>query len=430
MMKYNDFFELIDNGGNQPIAALFMTYGFDAELFEHHILPSFLGIVDDPNESELRYRYQIALKLKEVPVAVISDAKQYNGGRTFLYDNITVSTETFHPKCYILLFNKFMRVIISSGNLTKSGLCYNAELLWYEDIYLNKNNSLSRELLYIISFMEDRYNLSNIEAIKEIKSFLIKSIYVEGYPKITATCFNENIFSKVLQEIKEMKAKCKTLTIMSPFFENDREKAFDGSLIMSFLKRIKSEYPILKINICFPAIYNKEQDKYLVSVPENIFKELLNTYKDISLYAIPREWDREDNEETIVRTYHAKLIYAELENVYNLYLSGSVNFTNNAMMSNLNNLRNIEVGVINYSKTKLILPQCTKIPYNKLLVVEKNEPENIINCFVDSAVFDGTDLTIQINVNKAVVHYEINYNDHNIKTVNDVVNQVLLRIFH
>ena len=59
MIKYTDFFELIDNGGNLPIAALFMTYGFDAELFEHHILPSFLGIVDNPRENELRFRKRI-----------------------------------------------------------------------------------------------------------------------------------------------------------------------------------------------------------------------------------------------------------------------------------------------------------------------------------------------------------------------------------
>ena len=114
MIKYTDFFELIDNGGNLPIAALFMTYGFDAELFEHHILPSFLGIVDNPRENELRFRNQIALKLKEIPVGVISDAKQFNGGRTFLYDHITVQSETFHPKCYMLLFKEYLRVIMQN----------------------------------------------------------------------------------------------------------------------------------------------------------------------------------------------------------------------------------------------------------------------------------------------------------------------------
>ena len=265
--------------------------------------------------------------------------------------------------------------------------------------------------------------------IKEIKSLLMKSNYTEGYPKITATCFNENIFTKVLQEIKEKKSRCKTVTIMSPFYENDREKAFDSSLIMSFLNLIRLEYPKSKINVCFPAVYDKEQDKFLVSVPENVFKELLNTFKDIGFYTIPREWNREDNEEPIVRTFHAKLIYAELENGYNLYLSGSVNFTNNAMMSNLNYLRNMEVGVINYSKAKLILPQCTKIPYSKLLIVEKNEHENIISCFVDIAIFDGTNLTIHINMSKAVVPFEIYYNDRNIKIVNNVESQIVIKNF-
>ena len=152
MIKYTDFFDLIDNGGNKPIAAVFMTYGFDAGLFEHHILPAFLGIVDDPNENELRFRNQIALRLKEVPVLVMSDANQFNGGRTFLYDHIVVDTETFHPKCYLLLYKEFLRVIISSANITKSGLCYNAELVWHYDIYLDKESTLSNDIYEILSF--------------------------------------------------------------------------------------------------------------------------------------------------------------------------------------------------------------------------------------------------------------------------------------
>lgn len=427
MMIYNDFFDLIDSSGNQPIAALFMTYGFDAELFEHHVLPTFLGIVDDPNENELRYRYQIALKLKEVPVAVISDAKQYNGGRTFLYDNIAVTTEVFHPKFYILLFKDFMRVIISSGNLTKSGLCYNAELLWYEDIYLNESNTLSREIIDIVSFMEERYNLSNIDAIKEIKKYLLGSLYNEGYPKIISTCFEQSIFSNVIHEIKGVKSNCKALTIMSPFFENDREKALDRSLIMSFVNQIKGEYPKIKINLYFPAVYDKDSDKYLVNVPENIFKELIGKYSDIGFYAIPKEW--EQNGELVLRIFHAKLIYAEFANGYSLYLSGSVNFTNNAMMSNSTNLRNTEIGVINYTKNKLVLPQCAKVPYNKLLVLEKKELDDIITCFIDSAIYNGTDLIIYINKSKAVIPFEINYNNRKIRTVHEKVEQVIIERF-
>jgi hypothetical protein len=111
VFKYTDFFELINTEQETPVAALFMTYGFDAELFEKHILPNFLGVIGNVDENELRFRNQVALKLKEVPVTVLSDAKQYHGGRTFLYDHLTISDHTFHPKCYLLLYETYLRVI-------------------------------------------------------------------------------------------------------------------------------------------------------------------------------------------------------------------------------------------------------------------------------------------------------------------------------
>ena len=408
MIKYTDFFELIDNGGNLPIAGLFMTYGFDAELFEHHILPSFLGIVDDPSENEPRFRSQIAIKLKEIPVCVISDAKQFNGGRTFLYDHITVQSETFHPKCYMLLFKEYLRVIISSGNITKSGLCYNAELVWYEDVYLDKSNSISKELQHILRFMEGRYGIENIPTLQVIREYLNRCEFNEEYPKIISTCSNESVFTKVINALKNCNGNCKAITIISPFFENDREKEMESSLLMSFFKEIKTIYPKAKINICFPA--NEQGDKYIVNAPIGIFNEVTKKYKDISLFVVSREWEREDDD-PIPRTLHAKLIYAELDNGYNLYLSGSVNFTNNAMTSSISNLRNIEIGVLNYTKQKLILPNILKVSPRKLEFIGQEDTIKHPICFIDKAEYDGIDLKILFNTNKMVVPCNIYYNE-------------------
>lgn len=422
MMKYTDFFDLIDNGGNQPIAALFMTYGFDAVLFEEHILPAFLEIVDDPNENELRFRNQIALKLKKVPVAVISDAKQFNGGRTFLYDHIIVDSETFHPKCYMLLFKDCLRAIISSGNITKSGLCYNAELIWYENLYLDKANSISKTLQDILIFMGERYRLDSIVAAQEIKKYLEKCLFADGYPKVISTCLGQTVFSRIQEELKACQGSCKAITIMSPFFENDREQAMESTLLISFFDELKVIYSEAKIKICFPANYNKQDDKYIVNAPLGIFKELTRKYKNIGLFIVPREWERE-NDDSVPRTLHGKLIYAEFDNGYNLYLSGSVNFTNNAMRSNLKHLRNIEIGVLNYTKSKLLIPNCTKVSIDKLIMMEQTEAPPKPTCFVDSAVYNGVDLCIQFNPKKMVVPCQIIYNSHSLAIISEVTEE-------
>lgn len=426
MIKYTDFFELIDNGGNLPIAALFMTYGFDAELFEHHILPSFLGIVDNPRENELRFRNQIALKLKEIPVGVISDAKQFNGGRTFLYDHITVQSETFHPKCYMLLFKEYLRVIISSGNITKSGLCYNAELVWYEDIYLYKSNSISAELQYILSFMKERYSLYNMPALQVISEYLDKCEFIKAYPNIISTCSDETVFTKVISELKNCKGNCKNIIIISPFFENDREKEMESTLLMSFINSIKTIYPKTKINISFPA---KEQgDKYIVNAPIGIFNEVTKKYKDINLFVVPREWIRE-GADPIPRTLHAKLIYAQFDNGYNLYLSGSVNFTNNAMNSSKSNLRNIEIGVLNYTKQKLILPNIIKVSMSQLKFIGQEETIKQPTCFIDKAEYNGTDLKILFNFNKVIVPCKIYYNDRLLLSIDNKIEEKIINNF-
>ena len=411
MIKYTDFFDLVDNGGNKPIAAVFMTYGFDARLFEHHILPSFLGIVDDPNENELRFRNQIALRLKEVPIAVISDANQFNGGRTFLYDHIVVDTETFHPKCYLLLYKEFLRVIISSANITKSGLCYNAELVSHYDIYLEEESTLSNDINDILSFLKQKYNLKEILAIEEIMKYLKLITNLIGFPKVISTCAKESVFTRIINEIKKCKGKCKAITIMSPFFENDREKAMEGSLLVSFFNELIKNYPDIKIKICFPGSFNELEKKYMVNAPVGIFQELDNKFKNISFFVVPKEWERED-EEAAPRTLHGKLIMSEFDNGYNLYLTGSVNFTNNAMRSKISSLKNVEVGVLNYTKSKLTIPDCTKVLVSKLKIIEKEIEENKNPYFVESAVLDGVNLTIKFKEDQMILPFEIKYNNY------------------
>ncbi len=421
MIKYTDIFELLDSGGNLPLAALFMTYGFDPELFEQHILPAFLGIEADPNENELKFRNQIALKLKEIPVGVISDAKQFNGGRTFLYDHVVVNSETFHPKCFMLLFKDFLRVIIASGNITKSGFCYNAELIWHGDLYLDGSNSISEELNHILMFMNVTYGLDKLIAVQEIMKFLGKCSFTNGFPKVLSTCAKQSVFSRILEELKNCRGKCKAITVLSPFYENDREQELESTLLMSFIDEVKLQYPNVKMKICFPA--NKQGEQYMVNAPVGIFGEITKKYKDdIGLFVVTKEWEREDGE-PIPRTLHAKLIYAEFDNGYNLYLSGSVNFTNNAMRSNERDLRNIEIGVLNYTKSKLLIPNCTKVSVDMLSFVEPVEQAKIPVCFIDSAIYDGTNLVIQFNINKMAIPCGIYYNGHLIMTLDERVTE-------
>ena len=250
----------------------------------------------------------------------------------------------------------------------------------------------------------------------------------DGFPKVISTCAEESVFTRIIQEIKQCTGKCKSITIMSPFFENDREKAMERSLLVSFFSELIDSYPDIKIKICFPASFNDLENKYMVNAPVGIFQALDNKFKNINFFTLPKEWERED-EEAVPRTLHGKLIMAEFDNKYNLYLTGSVNFTNNAMRSKIANLNNIEIGVLNYTKSKLIIPDCTKVPVSKLKVIEKEIDENKKPFFVESAIFDGLDLTIKFKEDQMILPCEIKYNNHVIYKLIKKQNKLIINNF-
>lgn len=408
MIKYTDFFDLLNIDKEPPIAALFMTYGFDAELFEHHILSNFLGVIGNADENELRFRNQIAMKLREVPVTVISDGKQYNGGRTFLYDHITVSKHTFHPKCYILLYQTFLRVIIGSCNITKAGLCYNAETVWYEDIIQDKPASTAGNLKEIIKLITENNNIQDNDAIKEIIKFLNKCKYENEFPKLLSTLNKNSVFTNYFNELNGLKEECNAISILSPFYENDRDKAMEKTLLVEFADKFKTKYPKARIKIYFQATRIEKEKLFRVIAPVNIFEELCSRYKDTELHVIQKEWERDDDE-PVPRTLHAKIIMLEFKSGKKLILSGSINFTNNAMRSKVGALRNIEIGVLEYGRFKLSLPQSTKVKINELSYEEQELPETANAPFVESTVLDGSRLIVKLIKEKLVVPFKIEY---------------------
>jgi hypothetical protein len=426
VIKYTDFFELINTEQEGPVAALFMSYGFDAELFEKHILPNFLGIIGNADENELRFRNQVAFKLKEIPVTVLSDARQYHGGRTFLYDHLTISDHTFHPKCYLLLYETYLRVIIGSCNLTKAGLCFNAETIWYEDIRQDASTTIAENLVEILTWIGDYYSLQNNEALKEVIKFLKKCSFRNDYPKLFSTINQKSVFTNLFEEIQSLKEECKSISILSPFYENDSDRALEKSLLLKFAVEFKELYPKAKMKIYFPASKSEEGTLYKVTAPVTIFSELCSRYKDTELNIIHREWEREDDE-PIPRTVHAKIIMAEFKSGRKLILSGSINFTNNAMRSKIGSLRNIEMGILEYGKLKGEFPRSTRVKVNQLSYEDKENNDKSIVVFVECAVLDHKQLLIKLT--GQLEPFRIEYQNQMIYETNQIQETITIEPF-
>lgn len=410
MVKYTDFFSLISSDNVSPVAGVFMTYGFDAELFEKHILPDFLGVIGNPEESELRFRNQIAMRLKEVPVTVISDARQYGGGQTFLYDHIAIKEQIFHPKFYLLLYPDYLRVIVGSCNITKSGLCYNAETVWSHDIQIFEASGMIAPFKKILKWMIENYRMASNDAIHEVMKFLDQCVEEELFPQIISTINEHSAFYQYFSKMALIREKCKRINIISPFFENDRESAMEHTLLMEFTEAFFISNPEATMRIFFPAIKKDTGKGYKVTAPVNILHELLEKYKNVELYVINREWEREDDE-PVLRTLHAKLIIAEYANGQKLTMSGSINFTRNAMRSTLEGLRNIEISVVEYGKSKFMLPVSSRTYIEQLEYDDKKINSKPIEIFINEVLYDTGKLTIIFDTEKIIVPFRIDYQE-------------------
>ena len=112
----------------QCLGALFTSYSFDPAFFEDHVLRAVLRLASDPVEQADRYHHEARRALQETPVVAIVDAGERQPGRRLPFDLLEVSDLVFHPKAVLLLYRKFARLQIGSGNLTRSGYGDNTEL--------------------------------------------------------------------------------------------------------------------------------------------------------------------------------------------------------------------------------------------------------------------------------------------------------------
>lgn len=414
-IEYRNFFELINPNNEPVVAALFTSYGFDAELFEKHILPDLLSIGGNATDNERYFRNQLALRLRDVPVTVFSDASQYNGGRTFMYDHITVSNVVFHPKCQMILFRDHLRLIVGSCNITMTGLCYNAETVWHFDVEERKGSTLTSGLKDIIDWLMLKYDSEN-DALKEIQRFIANLTEIDGFPKLLYSMKNDSIYKQFLDSLHLQKSRLRNLSIVSPFYENDRENSIENSMLMNFVDEAFKDNKDSVLEFYFPAELETD-DNYRITAPVNILSELCSKYSNVELHAVNNIWQNESGN-PVFRSLHAKIIIAMLSNGNCLTMSGSTNFTQRAMLSSKEHLSNIEISVLEYGKSHLVMPFSSNVTLDQLTYIEKKTDSIKKDIFVLDAYADTNDkLFISFDSSKAVYPFTVMYEEDKLFTI-------------
>ena len=303
-------------------AALFHTFEFDAEFFEHYLLPVFLPDVpfsDNRIHNAILWRqYQHQLP----PVTVYCDfyAKSNKSTPTLPYQVQTVAYRpSFHPKTFFILTEDEKLIFYTgSGNLTESGWCKNLEgysmLELKNGEYFPENLRQSlREYLYAVCSLvydNERLYRSATDADRMILDFFYKRKYT---PAADISFFHnmKKSFPELLHELKEEHPEetFDEVEILSPYFGDAQP-----------LKYIQEMLSPDRIRVSLP--YENEGE---VSIPEAFYhelKELGVQWCDIGVL----------KNEKGFRFNHSKIYRIKGQNTM-FTVIGSVNLTNAAFQS-------------------------------------------------------------------------------------------------
>jgi hypothetical protein len=118
-------------GAGRPVGCIATSFAFEPDFFEGECLSRFLGFDGVRGEtSELAYVIEEEERLAETSVSAIVDRSQAPGNRNLRWDLLAVSPRRglLHAKVTLLTWERFVRVIVSSANLTRAAYRSNVEV--------------------------------------------------------------------------------------------------------------------------------------------------------------------------------------------------------------------------------------------------------------------------------------------------------------
>lgn len=222
------------------LGAFFSTFTFDPAFFEDHVLRALLRLSSDPIEQPERYHQECRHALQQVPVAVVVDAGERQGGRRLPYDLLDVSSVVFHPKTVLLLYRRHARLVVGSGNLTSNGYGGNSELFFHADLRFDTPADVGalatfRAHLWRIAPLM-RTQGSQIALFEEALDRAIGSAADVNTP--ASFRLLDSTVAPILQQALALlppSAKLKTIGLAAPFFEKDDDGELDASSVFGAL---------------------------------------------------------------------------------------------------------------------------------------------------------------------------------------------------
>nr|ADH04648.1 unknown [Chondromyces crocatus] len=202
----------------------------------------------DPAEQALRFRDEAIQALQRTPVTCIVDGGCGPAGQRLPYDRLEVHGRVFHPKLVLLLFGKFARLQVGSGNLTPGGYGGNTELFFVRDLHyeapeeatiLHEVNEFLGQVATIVQ--------SRGTQLDRIREDLTRRLGPKQQSSDRpAFVFLHSMRAPILDQFLDLvprEARVTRVGVMAPFFEADDADAMSIDELRSVLKSLTTARP-------------------------------------------------------------------------------------------------------------------------------------------------------------------------------------------
>ncbi len=253
-------------GAGAPIAILATSFTFDAEFFEVECLGRFAGLQGRTGEGtavgDLAYLLELEERLADIDVTVLVDRSFQSEGHPLRFDVLPIGVRggLLHAKTAVLVWERWVRVLIGSANLTTAG--YRRQLEVMSSFDAHSGSEVPRQF-----FAE------SLAALGELVSLVPSDGLVEG-PRARAervlrsaalelgridlpNAWPNRVRSKVAlsrpgrSALESLRAvwqggPARRATVISPFFDsNEQENRPVGSLVAFLAQRGERELYLL-----------------------------------------------------------------------------------------------------------------------------------------------------------------------------------------
>jgi HKD family nuclease len=343
-MKILDLWQAPDQSG-EPIGCLATSFTFDSGEFEEECLSRFLNLSSDSKTEGQIHLMELETRLQQIAMSTaFVDAYHAHGKRSprWTIAPVKVQGGVFHPKVQLLIWEKFIRIIVGSPNLSQSGLRSNSELFFYVDF--SEGSEARQELAFdVFSFFENINKISNTSEINKanVAQLLVRAkALTRSFNLIEPDLYYE--FAPVLPKAASIFSRMEKLKgnvvfdeaiIESPSFDIPGSKNEAAEEVWELLRKKGTA------EVCYHVQGRICSDKKfeLLAPPEIAKAQRANSHISIKMY------DGESNSQ--IRPLHSKCIHLKNER-YSLLMVGSSNFSQLGLGLRKNGPSNIEANIL------------------------------------------------------------------------------------